>query len=203
MTREVFLKNWKFILLMGEVSAGLVATALFLFLRWWEPKHGRIDGVKEPRNYLKEWFSGLKLLASVTIVSYTMVVTGPYLERGVDSALKHVGLRLTQLLICLVVIALGGIVYIFKLLSLKWYGRIEIIFAASTAVITVRQITSQPNWLPILATLGGCVYVVARGFSNTSEAKKNVWLAKNKKRDEDIDRMAGRREWEREWKMRP
>ena len=189
--------KWLPTFIAAAIGGILIAGIIFILVWRWEREFGRIDGSQEPRNYWRDFRNGILAVFGITVLVCMSTLVGPYARHGMNFALNLVGLRLIQLFVGLTVILIGGILYIFKHLNLKWYGRVEVIFAAATAIITARQITDQTNWLLVMATLGGCVYVVARGFSNTSEAKLKALIEQNKKRDKEIDRIQRRREWER------
>lgn len=88
------------------------------------------------------------------------------------------GLHLTQLLAVVLVFFIGFAASKFKLRSKLHYGIVEVLFGVISSIAIVSRVNFTP--LPVsqmtlaqVAALVGSVYVVARGFNNIHEAKKD------------------------------
>jgi hypothetical protein len=81
------------------------------------------------------------------------------------------------------VICLGGIGFFFRRRRQLEYGVIELIFGACVSIVSLSHFDRR-NFLNTLVTLGGCVYIVVRGFTNMHDG----WETKEKRK---------RAEWER------
>jgi len=128
---------------------------------------------------LKYWKIGSGLFAVVWLLSSAVIVVMPYVREGFLRLLQIFGVQVTQLLISLIVIALGSFAFLFKQKRLHSYGLVEVIFAAVAAVIASRQIKPNTEWAGPIASLIGCVYIVSRGLSNMRDGMK----AREKKPD--------------------
>src|SRR5579871_6441380 len=166
---------------ISTAIGGLILGAIVFVLVWrWEKKYGRrIDNLPGKREYVKEYFKGLLLVSVMCGLARTMIAAGPHVVSVIDSLLRHVCMGITQVLIACTVLLLGGIFFLFKMGNLLWYGRIEVTLAAAVALVTARQFSTGAHWLTIFGTLGGCVYVVTRGPSNSHAAKMRALRQRN------------------------
>lgn len=88
------------------------------------------------------------------------------------------GLHGTQLLAVVLVVLIGFAASKFKQRSKLYYGIVEVLFGMISSIAVVSRVNFTP--LPVsqmtlaqVAALVGSVYVVARGFNNIQEAKKD------------------------------
>ncbi len=86
------------------------------------------------------------------------------------------GLHLTQALAIVFVFALGFAAFEFKLRGKLYYGIVEVFFGVVSSVAVVSKVNFTP--IPVsqmslaqVTALVGSMYVVARGFTNTHEAR--------------------------------
>jgi hypothetical protein len=70
----------------------------------------------------------------------------------------------------IVVLALGYVAHWFKRKNQLWYGRVEVIFGLGSALSIAYAAKSGFELSDHWATLAGCIYVVARGQNNQTEA---------------------------------
>jgi uncharacterized membrane protein len=89
-------------------------------------------------------------------------------------AIRTVGLRFTQVLVALVISALGLGAHYFKTKNQKWYGIVEVIFGTVTAFLVAGTLAPGKLDLSKWATLAGTSYVIARGWGNYGEGKRKV-----------------------------
>lgn len=153
--------------LLGGLIGLFYSHAVLIFPFGFGPRPSRIQ-------QLKGFSKGAAFTAASIVIADGMVAAAPYVYKGYLKLMDFMGLEVTELLMGAVVVLLGYAAYIFKKKKKSAYGTVEIIFAASTAIVTAKQISAQGKLFPALATLGGCVYVVARGLSNIGggEVKK-------------------------------
>jgi hypothetical protein len=98
-------------------------------------------------------------------------------ERFLRSVTAVFGLHLTQLLVSVLVIAVGWSAHRFKLRNKLWYGYVEVVFGAGSAIAVVSRVNFaaiefRSLTLAQYAALVGTAYVVARGLNNITEAKE-------------------------------
>lgn len=84
---------------------------------------------------------------------------------------KHVlvmyGPELTQIAICLLIVAVGSGAYWLKCRDQLIYGLVEVIFGGAAAFVTARFAMISAGQIPgAIATLIGSAYVVSRGIGN-------------------------------------
>jgi hypothetical protein len=80
------------------------------------------------------------------------------------------GIHSFQFVIAATVIILGFLAFEFKKKHQLWYGRVEICFGISSAVTLSLSALPSDMHLTQWASLVGCVYVIARGMGNVSDA---------------------------------
>lgn len=87
--------------------------------------------------------------------------------------LKHtVGVQGTQYVIAASVIGAGIAAYFFRKTSQYIYRLVEVLFAAIAAIRISLRLQPQQILFTEWVALVGCAYVVARGVSNMSEARR-------------------------------
>jgi hypothetical protein len=68
------------------------------------------------------------------------------------------------------VIIFGFLAFLFKRRNQFWYGMIEACFGVTSAITLAFSVLPSDMHMPQWASLAGCVYVIARGMSNVSNA---------------------------------
>jgi len=81
---------------------------------------------------------------------------------------RILGLRMVQITLAIILLILGAAAFVFKEENQRIYGVTEISFGIAASMVALQHVAVN-NFFTTLVTLGGCVYVVARGFSNLSE----------------------------------
>jgi predicted membrane channel-forming protein YqfA (hemolysin III family) len=91
------------------------------------------------------------------------------------------GLKVAQIIVAIVVIGLGVAAHKFKRRNQRLYGVCEIIFGSTSAIGIASGLSSTGVLFSRWAALAGCVYVVARGLNNCTEAREKAMakLAEN------------------------
>jgi hypothetical protein len=89
------------------------------------------------------------------------------LERGIGS-------YASRILVSVVVILLGVGAYYFKRYSQLWYGSVEVIVGAASGISIAIGLRPNESMFSRWAALAGCVYVIARGLNNISDARIKV-----------------------------
>jgi hypothetical protein len=111
-------------------------------------------------------------LAVFFALSAVALVLEKYGQRISQAVVWQLGLHVAQIAVSITVLAIGGLAHWFKSRNQSIYGLIEITFAASIAFSVTSGLSPDRPLLSQWATLGGCAYIVTRGLSNISEAKK-------------------------------
>lgn len=76
-----------------------------------------------------------------------------------------------QFLVAIVVISLGFAAHLFKRINQRWYGGVECAFGVIYGVSTAFGIRPGEPMFGHWATLVGCIYIIARGLNNISDAR--------------------------------
>jgi TRAP-type uncharacterized transport system fused permease subunit len=113
------------------------------------------------------------VLAIVVVLLQSSVM--PYISRFYGYILSSIDTYQTKLTIFGVVVALGFGAYRFKKFSQFWYGTIEIIFGGLYAFNTIAEMHNRDGLFAKWAVLVGCVYILARGFSNVKDSGAAWW----------------------------
>ena len=112
-------------------------------------------------------------LGIATAVFYGIVlIIGKFFGRRIFAALSNlIGLHSTQVAISVLTIGAGVLAFRFKKRNQSLYGLVEVVFGATSGIAVAFTISLRSSSLTQWATLIGCAYVMARGFSNYDDAK--------------------------------
>ncbi len=116
-----------------------------------------------------EWFLYGQILGwSFGLIGLFFLIVAEDLFPALISA---VGVTNTEFIVAAAVIALGILAFEFKRRNQMMYGLFEIAFGVASAFAVIAkmkpEVTSVSDW----TALAGCVYIVARGISNASDAR--------------------------------
>ena len=100
-----------------------------------------------------------------------------YVTEAYIVAVRVIGLYGTQFLIGAGIVSLGLFAHWFKGKNQRLYGIIEVLFGSLSAFAIAFSLPSDNISLTEYASLVGSSYVVARGMSNMSEAKRRLRAA--------------------------
>jgi MFS family permease len=90
-------------------------------------------------------------------------------EPAVTWTIKMLGVPRARMAIALTVVVLGVFASWYRRQNRFLYGVIEIFFGGAGAWVAAWHVSVPHDLFPAAATLGGCVYVVARGCTNVIE----------------------------------
>ena len=188
-----FLPAPAWLIIFGVLALTFAVECAFLIWKRWNS------------NTLKEWEKYddkfRDTWGSVRIVSFVLAVFGVafWLDKNGDAILKwfvnELGIPKIQYIVGFLVLALGIGAYQYKKKYQRFYGLIEMVFGCVTGVLATKHVDLDKVF-PTLATLGGCVYVVARGSINFAEGPK--LMPGNKY----VDRIPAKHRWEAKQRKR-
>ncbi len=176
------------------LTAACCGVAVDCFVRLWMRRDAKTFEEWEKHNdKFKEHFSSLRfgaiLILSLTAASWFDGHGHGILQRSVS----EFGLPRVQFLVGALVLMVGIGAYQFKKKYQKFYGFSEVVFGVFAAIIATKHVDLD-HFFPTLATLGGCVYIVARGSINFAEGPKLTL------RNPYVDRINAKRRWEEKHK---
>ena len=76
-----------------------------------------------------------------------------------------------QFLVAIVVVSMGVFAHWFKRMNQAWYGGVECAFGVIYGISTAFGIRPGEPMFGHWATLVGCIYIIARGLNNISDAR--------------------------------
>src|SRR5712664_326167 len=133
-----------------------------------------IPNHKDLCSIIRAFKDGWKGMAGVFLANLGMLALlwlVDHNEQVAERAIILLSSPRAQAIIGIVVMLLGWLAHYFKQRCQGIYGSVEIVFGATTSILAVRHIGTTTFFMT-LATFGGCVYVVARGFTNVREARQ-------------------------------
>jgi hypothetical protein len=154
------------------LTSALFFGAEYLYKFTWKRRRLKVGTPKEREQYsedLKKFRNdmiGYHLFLSAIIGS---ALFGISQHQIMAWSVNLFGTRATQLTTGSAVLVIGLLASWYRLKARVNYGLIEIAFGAIAAYVAAGHIVSADNVFPAMMTLGGCVYVVARGCSNVLE----------------------------------
>jgi hypothetical protein len=92
-----------------------------------------------------------------------------YVWAGYLRLLAWLGVQVAHTVIAVGVVGLGYGAFKFKEAKKKWYGVVEVVFAAVSVVVALKT-TKPDSRLGLVITVVGAMYISSRGFGN--------WLGK-------------------------
>jgi hypothetical protein len=93
-------------------------------------------------------------------------------RRFIELLIRRLGEEVFEVVVVLVVAAIGIGAYFFKKEQQKWYGIVEVIVGITTAGIVATSLRINRFDWGKWATLAGSAYVIARGLGNYREGKE-------------------------------
>jgi len=118
---------------------------------------------------------GTVLFSWIVVIMVRLIVL--MTPRTVTSLSSSLGIRNIQFSIAVGVIIVGVLAFLFKRKNQLLYGITEICFGIVSAVTLATSALPSEMRLTQWASLVGCVYVVARGLANVSDALRNPSFA--------------------------
>ena len=116
---------------------------------------------------------GAVFVAAIFLLADSIALVAPYGHLWYFALVSRFGVQVTEILIAMGVLVFGVLAFLFKANYQRAYGVVEIVFAASLALVTAQQLRSQESWTATMMGLGGCVYVVSRGLGNYTDPSKS------------------------------
>jgi cation transport ATPase len=106
-------------------------------------------------------------LASAAI----FVIILSYGSRTYEVITGEFGEHAVQIAIALVTILIGVGVHFFRIKNLTLYALVEIAFGVASAFVISAGLSTAGRFLPRVAALVGCAYIVGRGLENLEKAR--------------------------------
>jgi hypothetical protein len=178
------------------VTAACSSVAVDCLVRLWMRRNAKTFEEWEKHNdRFKEHFSSFCFGAGLIL----LLTAASWLDKHGHTLLEwfvgEFGLPKVQYLVGALVLMTGIGAYQYKKKLQKFYGLTEVVFGVFAAIIATKHVDLD-RFFPTLATLGGCVYIVARGSINFVEGPKLM------PRNPYLDRVQNQLRWEENQKER-
>lgn len=122
----------------------------------------------------KPWLEDPRLMVVMVVIIALEVGAIMLAVRGAIFLEKRIGIQTTQYVIAAGVIGAGVAAHSFRKAHQLLYGMMEVVFAGMASIRVSLHLQPQQIILSQWVALVGCAYVVVRGLSNVSEARKKA-----------------------------
>jgi hypothetical protein len=114
----------------------------------------------------------LQVLTVLTCIAFLFISKFHLFQSFFIAVSDVTGLHGAQFILGVGVLVAGFFAHWFKQKSQKWYGFLEVVFGLCYGFSVAFSIRPGEPMFARWATLVGCVYIVARGLNNQSDAKR-------------------------------
>lgn len=132
--------------------------------------------VIEHRDRLQKEVNKLRFSTYISVAVAVLSVSLTVLDRRFPdfyaSLERVIGVYASRIVVSIAVIALGIGAHYFKRYSQLWYGAVEVIIGAASGISIAVGLRPNESMFSRWAALAGCVYVIARGLNNISDARR-------------------------------
>ncbi len=116
----------------------------------------------------------LQFLSLLTCIAFIFISKFHLFGNFFIGVAEVTGLHGAQFLTGVGVLLMGCLAHWFKQKSQAWYGWLEVLFGLSYGFTVAFGIRPGEPMFGHWATLVGCVYIIARGLNNQSDAKRKL-----------------------------
>jgi len=154
--------------LTGVTMAGGALAVCYAGLLWKRRRAATFDQWEKYNDLAKQLSVRIGLLTATFLVLAGALWLDKHGSVVLQWIVGELGLRKIQYLVTATVLMMGIAAYKYKKSYQRLYGFTEIVFGLVACIIATRHVNPD-KFFPTLATLGGCIYIVARGCTNFAE----------------------------------